>query len=117
MTWYLTVRPDRTYSRSTPAGPLVEYLRSLPELVQTGPQEFRNAAGFPWVHLCLARADSAGNYAIAAGDAPPQAINVLELVCGDGSESWYESLAGRMAAFLCWEAVEEHSGWIIHPGE
>src|SRR5262245_65792728 len=61
MSWYLTVRPDPTYSRSTPVGPLVEYLRSLPELVQAGPQEFRNAPGSPWVSLYFSRADAAGN--------------------------------------------------------
>lgn len=113
MSWYLTIRPDPTYSRSTPTGLLVEHLRSFPELVQTGPQEFRNAPGSPWVSLCFAKADAVGNYAI--GDDLPSSVNVVELICGDGDERWYESLARRVAAFLRWEAVEERSGRTIHP--
>src|SRR4051794_1609896 len=106
MTWYLTIRADPNYSQSTPVGTLVGHLRSLPELVQTGPQEFRSAPGSPWVSLCFARADAAGNYAI--GDVLPPTVNKVQLVCGDGDEQWYESLARRVAAFLRWQAVEDH---------
>jgi hypothetical protein len=113
MAWYLTIRLDSTYSRFTPVGPLVEYLRNVPELLQWGPQQFRNAPGSPSVSLCFARADAAGNYAI--GDVLPPTVNVVELVCWDGDEHWYESLAQRVAAYLHWEAVEENSGRTIYP--
>ena len=113
MSWYLTIRPDPSFSRATPVGPLVEYLLTLPELVQAGPQEFRNPPGSPWAALCFSEADGAGNYAVR-GDLPP-AVNVVVLVCGDGGEEWYESLALRVAAFLGWEVVEEHTGRTIHP--
>ena len=112
MSWYLTIRPDPSYTRSTPAGPLVEHLRAMPELVQAGPLEFRNAPDSPWVSLILAWADGSGNY--AAGAATPAMINVVELVCGEGDEYWYESLAGRVAAFLGWEVVGEHGRRIIY---
>src|SRR5690242_5671727 len=115
MSWYLTIRPNPHHSRATPVGPLVEYLRTLPEPVQAGTQRFRNAPGSPWVWLCFAEADATGNYAIG-GDLP-QTANVVELVCRDGDERWYESLAQRIVTFLGWEAVEEHSGRTIYPAE
>lgn len=40
VTWYLTVRHDAGYSRSTPTAALVEHLRTFPELVAVGPMEF-----------------------------------------------------------------------------
>ncbi|MBX9584721.1 MAG: hypothetical protein K2X87_30830 [Gemmataceae bacterium] len=76
--------------------------------MQTGPQEFRNAPGSPWVVVVLARADESGSYAI--GRDPEPAVNVVELICGDGNDQWYESLAEGIASFLGWEAVEEHTG-------
>jgi hypothetical protein len=113
MSWYLTVRRDPSYSRYAAVGPLLEHLQTLPELVQTGPQEFRNAPGLPWVCLCLAKADAAGCYAI--GDTQSPTVNVVELVCGDGDELWYESLAQRVATFLHWEAVDEHGRRTVYP--
>lgn len=113
MSWYLTVRPDQTYSRYTPVGPLIEYLQGIPELVQTGTQEFRNAPGIPWVCLLFAEADATGSYTI--GNALPPCVNVVELICSDGDDQWYESLAQRVATFLRWEAVEQHSGRSIYP--
>jgi hypothetical protein len=59
-------------------------------------------------------ADEKGNY--ANHGALPAAINMAELVCGDGDEGWYESLAYRIASHLNWEAVEEHSERIIRFG-
>jgi hypothetical protein len=113
MSWYLTIRPDPRYSRSTATGPLVEHLRIVPGLVQTGPLEFRNGPGAPWVCIVLAMADEGGNYAI--GGESPSTVNVVELVCGDRDEQWYESIAGRIASILGWEAVEEHSERTIYP--
>ncbi|QDU20585.1 hypothetical protein [Urbifossiella limnaea] len=114
MSWYLTIRPDPNYSRSTPLGPLVEYLRSLPELMQDKSVEFRNAPGSPWVSLVLAQASMTGNYAVS--NDLPSTINVVEIVCGDGDEDWYEALARLVATFLRWEVVEEHSGRTLLPG-
>ncbi len=111
MTWYLTIRSDLRYSRSTASGPLVEHLRTFTELVLAGHMEFRNAPESPWLRLVLARADEAGNYA-NHGDFRPT-VNVVELICGDDDEGWYESLAWRIASFLGWEAVEEHTGRTI----
>lgn len=113
MSWYLTIRPDPSYSRSTAVGPLVEHLHTLPELVQAGPQEFRNAPGWPWVCLYFAKADAAGGYAV--GNVLPPTVNVVEMVCGDGDEQWYESLALRVAAFLRWEVVTDHGERTIYP--
>ena len=112
MTWYLTVRPDRRYSRCTATEAVIEHLRPLPGLVQTGPQEFRNAPGSPWVDIVLARADGGGSYVVDR--APEPAVNVVELICGDGNDRWYESLAEGIASFLGWEVVEEDTGRTIH---
>lgn len=115
MSWYITIRSDSAYSRSTPVPPLVEHLQMQPELRREGPQVFRNSPDSPWLWLCVARADAAGNFAIE--DAPPPTINVVELVCGRGDERWYESLARRVASFLKWEAVEEHGERTIYPAD
>lgn len=114
MSWYLTIRSDSRYSRSTPADPLVGYLVTLSELVQTGPQEFRSAPCSPWVVLALAQADEAGNYAVHL---PQSTLNVVELICGDGNEAWYESLATKIASFLHWEVVNEHEERTIRAAE
>lgn len=113
VTWYLTVRHDAGYSRCAPTAALVEHLRTFPELVAVGPMEFRNAPESPWVSVVLAQGDGTGSYAIG-GDFHP-AFNVVELVCGDGEEEWYESLSRRVAAFLDWEVVEEHRGRRVYP--
>ncbi len=76
--------------------------------MQTGPQEFRNATGLPWVVIIMAKADTVGNYAI--DETPQPTVNVVELVCGDRSEEWYQALANRIASFLCWTVVNEHEG-------
>jgi hypothetical protein len=110
MAWYLTIRADSHYSRTAASEPLIEYLRTLPELAQTGSMEFRDAPGEPWVCLVLAMSRN-GGYAVS-GELLP-VVNVVELVCSDGDEDWYESLAARIAAFLDWEAVEESGDRII----
>ncbi|AWM35783.1 hypothetical protein GobsT_65220 [Gemmata obscuriglobus] len=115
MPWYLTIRSDPTYSRSTHTEPLVGYILSSLELVQTGPQEFRNAPTSPWVVLVMATADETGCYAVNTLAQPT--ANVVELICGDGDESWYESLAIKVASFLSWEAVDEHEERVIRSAE
>jgi hypothetical protein len=80
----------------------------MPELRGTSPGAFGPAVGFPWVAVILASCTPEGNY---ANDEPPPAfVNVVELVCSDASEStWYDALAGRIAAFLGWSAFEDHN--------
>ena len=104
------------HSRSAAVGSLVEFLRSLPELRQSGPIEFCNAAGFPWLCLTLVQADSAGNYS-SNGLLQPT-FNKVQLICSAGEETldavkWYESIAGRIAAFLGWEADDEDNDDLI----
>jgi hypothetical protein len=113
---YLTIRADPAYTRSVAIRPLVGFLRGLPELVQTGPQTFSNVPGSPWVDLCFANADETGCYAIGAAPPPPR-VSVVELVCGSVDEQWYDSLVRRVAAYLGWEVVEEHSGQILYPAD
>ena len=112
MTWYLTIRSDARYSHTAATEPLVEHLRTFPELVEVSQMDFRNATGFPWVCVILALADKSGNYANDGTVLPT--VNVVELVCGDGDEGWYEALAGRVGSFLAWEVVEEHCGRIVY---
>jgi hypothetical protein len=114
MTWYLTLRSDAGYSRPTDTDALVRHLRTYPELVETGPMTFRNPAGFPFLSLVLASADASGSYAVDGRF--HSTLNVVELICGEGDEEWYESLGVRIASFLGWEAIEEHSGRsVYHP--
>ena len=113
MSWYLTIRADSRFSRSAATATLVKYLRTLPELAEVAPMDFRNAPGSPWLCVVLAMANERGGYAITGEILP--AINVVELICGDGNENWYDSLAYRIAAFLDWEAIEESCERIIRP--
>lgn len=84
MTWYLIVRHDADYSRSTPTAPLLQHFRTFPELVALGPIEFRNAHGSLWASLILALADMSGNYTVDGAFHP--SVNIVELICGDGNE-------------------------------
>jgi len=113
MSWYLTIRSDSTYSRTADPDALVVFLRSLPELVQTGVNSFSGAVGQPWAHLTLAMS-KCGSF--ANHDRSLLTINLVEVVCSyEHSESWYDALAGRIAAFLGWEALDEHAGRIVWP--
>jgi hypothetical protein len=114
MTWYLTIRPDAGYSCKKPTEPLVQHLRTYPELVEAGAMEFRNASSFPSLSLVLALTSESGNYAVDGRF--HSTVSVVELICGDSEQEWYESLGVRIASFLGWEAVEEHGGRsVYHP--
>lgn len=105
MSWYLTIRSDDDYSMSVATAPLVEFLAAMPELQQTGPVAFESATGQPWVAIILAQCSPAGNYASDGTFVP--FVNVVELVCSDtGDPKWYETLSGRIAAFLGWSAFD-----------
>ena len=115
MSWYLTIRSDSTYSRTADSGSLVAFLRSLPELVQTGPNAFGSAPGQPWVHLTLAMSDR-GSYADHGKPIP--SVNMIDLICSDEhDESWYNALAAHIADFLGWEACDEHTERTVPPSE
>ena len=113
MSWYLTIRSDPTYSRSTDPDALLVFLRSLPELVQTGVNSFGGAPGQPVVHLTLAMSND-GSYTNQGRPLP--SVNLVDVVCShEHDESWYDALAGRIAAFLEWEALDEHAGRTVWP--
>ena len=104
MWWYLTIRADPNYSRAVETDALVEFLRSLPELIQTETNTFSNAPGQPWVSLTLADSRD-GSYA-DHGERHPF-VNLVDVVCSDEYDGgWYDALAARIAAFLGWEALE-----------
>jgi hypothetical protein len=112
--WYLTIRSDARYSSFVATAPLVEFLAARPELRQTGPVAFQAADGQPWVAVTMAECSPEGNYASDGAFLPR--VNVVELVCSHtGDPGWYESLASRIAAFLGWEAVEEHEARRVWP--
>lgn len=114
MSWYLTIRSDAEYSRSVETAALVELLATLPELRQTGPVAFASAPGAPWVAVTLAACRPDGGYA-SDGSFLPR-VNVVELVCSSsGDPAWYESLAGRIAAFLGWSAFEDAENRQVWP--
>jgi hypothetical protein len=107
MSWYLTIRSDSTYSCSTATTPLVAFLASLPELQQTRPMAFCHSVGSPSVSLILAECNVLGCYAFNGEYRP--AVNVVEMVCSVHEKAeWYDQLATRIAAFLDWDAFEDH---------
>lgn len=106
MSWYLTIRSNAQYSRTASTDALVGYLSADPFLRRNGLVDFRNVEGAPWVCVVFALADGAGNYAISG---EPPAFNVVELICGDGDNKWYEALAYRIASHLNWEALETNT--------
>jgi hypothetical protein len=114
MSWYLTIRSDASYSRFTDTELLVEFLARLPELQQSSAIAFEAAAGQPWVSVILAVCDSAGCYTCDERFLP--LINVVELICSNsGDSAWYDSLAGRIAGFLGWSALEDNESRQIWP--
>lgn len=114
MSRYLTIAPSAGQPSIADTRLVVEFLKSLPELQQTGPVEFAGVSGLPWVRVILAKISLAGGYASDGAFIP--VINIVEMVCSDSSEAdWYDLMAGRIAAFLGWTAVEEHEGRQIWP--
>ena len=104
---YLTIRSDGNYSRSAPTETLVEHLASLPELRRSGPTSFEAAPGSPWVSVILAECDAKGNY--SCDGSPKRRVNVVEVIGSCSADpGWYDHLAIRIAAFLGWEASEDH---------
>jgi hypothetical protein len=91
---------------------LVEFLATLPELRQTGPVAFEGAPGQPWVSVILAKRGSTGGYHTDGSFIPK--IDIVELVCSSSEDSsWYDGLASRIAAFLGWNAYEEHENRLV----
>jgi hypothetical protein len=83
-------------------------------LRQTGPVGFETADGLPWAYVILANCDPRGAYCTDGAFLPR--VNVVELVCSySGEPTWYEGLAGRIAAFLDWSAFEDHEERQVWP--
>jgi hypothetical protein len=114
MTWYLTVRADAGYSQSTDSNRLIEFLCSIPEIKKSADTSFEAVPGQPWVSIVLARADAHGNWS-SDGLLHPT-TNIVALVCSDYDHAaWYDSLAIRIARFLSWSALEDHTDRQIWP--
>jgi len=108
MSWYITIRSDPSYRRTVDATRITAFLRTQPELIQTGVNTFAAAPGHPWVSVTLAMSND-GSYADRG--VPLEAVNLVDMVCSyEHAERWYDALASRIAAFLEWEALDEHAG-------
>lgn len=113
MSWYISIRSDPRYRRTVDPARITEFLRAQPELVQSGVNAFAAAPGHPWVSITLAMSDD-GSYADRGVQL--EAVNLVDIVCSyDHAESWYDALASRIAAFLEWEALDEHAGRKVWP--
>ena len=87
---------------------MIALLASVPGLKQSGPTAFDALPGFPWVRNILAACDGAQCYAISQDGV--RAVNIVEVVYSDfGDSEWYDTVARRIAEFLGWQAIEEHS--------
>lgn len=86
-----------------------------PELQAQSAMVFANRPGQPWVQVVLAKTAASGGYCVDGRFVPE--IDVIELVCSSRHHEplWYDRLAARIAAFLQWQAVEEHEDRCIWP--
>ncbi|MGO6946860.1 hypothetical protein [Rhizobium johnstonii] len=116
MSWYITIHPPQTQLTSD-TEQLVEFLKTLPELQQLRPASFGSAPGQPWLDVTIAKATEAGNWS-SDGSFIPR-FDRVELVCSarDPRQDWYDELAARIAKFLGWVAVEEHTKRVIWPSD
>lgn len=106
MSWYLTIRSDPQFSKSTPTKPLVDFLKGLPELKQTDPMGFQSGPGVAEVSVILAACDERGNYPSPAKH--QERVNIVELTCShSGDTDWYHALAARIAKFLGWKTHQD----------
>ena len=107
MSWYLTIRLDERYSQFTDTARLLEVLRGLFELEQTGDMTFGSVE--PWVSVRLLVCDSSGNYSYMQPSPPfVSQVNMVELVCAYTADpAWCERLALHIAGVLAWEGVED----------
>ena len=101
----LLVRPENSKATADAAA-FVDYLRLLPELVQTDAVSFGSAEGIPWLNLTLVMAKE-GGWASDCSFIPT--FNCVVFTCTDRfeNEPYYEDLARQLAGELGWLAVEE----------
>jgi hypothetical protein len=105
MTWYLEIRADASYRGFMHTSAMVDFLRTMPELRQTGPMRF-DSAGKTWCIVALLHCDDAGCYSSTGTFLP--AINLVELFCSyHGNPLWYRRLAGRIARFARWSIYDQ----------
>jgi len=106
MSWYLTIRSDPQFSKSTPTPPLIDFLKGLPELKQADPMRFEGGVGAPEVSVVVAACDERGNYSSPVTF--QERVNIIELTCSHaGDTDWYHALAGKIAKFLGWKTHQD----------
>ena len=115
MTWYITLGAHEGAAALIPAQPVLDFLGLQPELQRQAPMVFANRPDQPWVQVVLAKTGASGGYCVDGSSVAE--IDVIELICSSHCHppQWYDALAARIAAFLHWQAVEEHEDRRIWP--
>jgi hypothetical protein len=86
-------------------------LDTMPDLERIGLMNYRNATGFPWMDLVLARAQ-AGSFS-CSNDTWHDGFNLISVVCSKseiGSVSTTQiALLVKLAKMLNWELINEEN--------
>jgi hypothetical protein len=115
MSWYLTLRGDKDYSRFVETEKVISFvLSTFPNLRQTRPRVIESLPNTPWLEIHLAHCDARGNYGFNDTTNPTH-LNCIEFICSAHEEpAYYYDLAQTIAKFLGWEVFDDNT-WETPP--
>lgn len=109
--YYLNIFHDAGLQEYADTGELVAFLKTLPELHQTGEYTFSNHRTYPtFIGLSLLYARHLNNWSEKETNA--ERTNLIAVVCGKSDDERFEqakSLLVRIASFLRWQLVDEET--------
>ena len=109
--YYLNIFHDEFLSVHRNTQELIDFLKMLPELKQTGNFTFSNSSKFPvFIDFILLNARHLNSW--SDNDTDSQKTNLIAIVCAKDKPQNFEKLKElliKIASFLKWQLVDEHT--------
>jgi len=104
----INIRFDSKYSVYTKTKELIEFIKTIPELMQTDKIQFGNKDNYPWGVISLIKCDEHGCFSFDKAEYLEE-VNLLEILFDDKEESLnhYLEIGTRIANKMNWEIVED----------
>jgi hypothetical protein len=109
--YYLNIFHDEKLSINCNTQELIDFLKTLPELKQTGNFTFSNSSQSPtFINIILLNARELNSW--SDNDTNTQKTNLIAIVCAKGNPQNFEKLKEpliKIASFVNWQLVDEHT--------
>ena len=102
---YLNIRSDKDYSEFLETHKVKKLLSGLKGFIEDDYQVYKSTKGNPWTIINLLEADKEGNYSLNKAE-QKEKINLIEIICSETDEQWYNELAEIVAKQFSWEVKE-----------